>query len=99
MPTYHKIDNGFTIGPNATQNWSWNWFGFGPNQGPVIFMADPKSGQSAEASLLTFDLAKVRGAPNSPHGNEVFYRFKIKNLSNITVAFNMEIIRFKDLIP
>lgn len=45
------------------------------------------------------DLAKVRGAPNSPHGNEVFYRFKIKNQSNITVAFNLEIIRFKDLIP
>ena len=98
MPTYHKVDNGYTIGPNSTQNWSWNWFGFGPNQGPLIFMADPKSAQSAEVRLVTYDLAKCRGAPSSPHSTEVFYTFKIRNNSNITVAFNLEIIRFKDLM-
>ena len=98
MPTYHKVDNGYTIGPNQTQQWWWHWFGSGPNQGPVIFTADPKSQQSAEVRLFTYDLAKCRGAPNSPNGNEVFYRFKIRNESSIAAAFNLEIIRFKDLM-
>ena len=42
MPIRWEIDRGFTIGANTTQQWWWNWFGEGPNKGPVVFRASPK---------------------------------------------------------
>ena len=98
MPKYFKVDNGYTIGPGATQYWTWNWFGSGPNQGPIIFMADPKSGQTHRVKLVTSNLAKCRGGPSEPNGNEVFYEFTIRNESQITAAFSLEMINFKDLM-
>jgi hypothetical protein len=39
MPFRFLIDRGFTIAPNQTQFWNWNWFSDagqdGPNKGPV----------------------------------------------------------------
>ena len=46
MPIRWQIDRGFTIGANSTQYWSWNWFGEGPNKGPVIFRASQKVKQA-----------------------------------------------------
>ena len=101
MPLRLRIDRGFTIGPLQTQYWNWNWFGEGggPNKGPVIFAADPK-GQprpTAREVLVTYDIAKCRGAPSEPNAPEVFYEFKIRNESNVTVPFRLEIILFSDL--
>jgi hypothetical protein len=101
MPLRLRIDRGFTIGPRETQYWNWNWFGEGgPNKGPVIFAADPKGGQpspSAREVLVTYDIAKCRGGPGDPHAPEIFYEFKIRNESDVTVPFRLEIILFSDL--
>lgn len=103
MPLRIRIDHGFTIAPapNNIQYWRWNWFGeAGPNKGPVIFAADPK-GQprpTANEALVTYDVAKCRNAPgNDPNAPEIFYEFKIRNESNTTDEFRLEIILFSDL--
>jgi hypothetical protein len=106
MPTYVRVDIGFSIAPRQIQQWSWNWFGDSlgpPNRGPVIFMADPKGlgrdpNHTKQVRLITYDLTKCRGAPNDPHGREVFYEFKIRNDSDEAVLFDIEIIGFKDLM-
>lgn len=109
MPIRWSIDRGFTIAPNETQYWWWNWFadagsgqGQGPNKGPVIFRASPKGpGQggnnTAKNVLVTYDFAKCRGGPGDDHAPEMFYEFKIRNESSITVPFDLEIILFSDL--
>ena len=103
MPSYLRIDRGFTIGANQTQFWNWNWFGeAGPNKGPVIFRAMPKGpGQGGNNTvrnvLVTFDPAECRGGPGDPSAPEVFYEFKIRNETNISVPFDLEIILFNDL--
>jgi hypothetical protein len=103
MPSHLRIDRGFTIGANQTQFWNWNWFGeAGPNRGPVIFRAMPKGpGQGGNNTvrnvLVTFDPAECRGGPGDPSAPEVFYEFKIRNESSITVPFDLEILLFNDL--
>jgi hypothetical protein len=101
--------NGFTIAANETQYWWWNWFsdagsgsGQGPNKGPVIFRALPKGpaqggNNTAKNVLMIYDFAKCRGGPGDDHAPAVFYEFKIRNESSITVPFDLEIILFSDL--
>ena len=102
MPIRWSIDRGYTIAPNETQYWWWNWFGDSPNRGPVVFRASPKGkGQqgnnTAENVLVTYDFAKCRGGPGEDHAPAVFYEFKIRNESSITVPFDLEMILFSDL--
>jgi hypothetical protein len=103
MPIRWSIDRGFTIAANETQYWWWNWFGDGgPNKGPVIFRASPKGkgeqgNNTARNVLVTYDFAKCRGGPGDDHAPEIFYEFKIRNESSITVPFDLEIILFSDL--
>jgi hypothetical protein len=102
MPIRWSIDRGFTIAANETQYWWWNWFGEGPNKGPVIFRASPKGkgekgNNTARNVLVTYDFDKCRGGPGEDHAPEVFYEFKIRNESSITVPFDLEIILFSDL--
>jgi len=101
MPIRWQIDRGYTIAANETQQWSWNWFGDGPNKGPVIFRASPKgkAGGSNKATnvLVTYDFAKCRGGPGDQNAPEMFYEFKIRNESTIAVPFMLEIILFSDL--
>jgi hypothetical protein len=102
MPFRYRIDRGFTIAANSTQFWNWGWTGPGqgePNKGPVIFRAVPKGpGQGGNNTvknvLITYDFATCRGPQPSP---QVFYEFKIKNESSITIPFNLEIVHFADL--
>jgi hypothetical protein len=47
--------------------------------------------------LVTYDFAKCRGGPGDDHAPEMFYEFKIRNESSITVPFDLEIILFSDL--
>jgi hypothetical protein len=109
MPIRWQIDRGFTIAANETQYWWWNWFsdagsgsGQGPNKGPVIFRALPKGpaqggNNTAKNILVIYDFAKCRGGPGDDHAPAVFYEFKIRNESSITVPFDLEIILFSDL--
>ena len=101
MPVRLRIDRGYTIGPNETQQWNWNWFGDSPNRGPVIFAADPKNTGSSSPHvrelLVTYDTAKCRGGQGDSHEPEEFYEFKIRNDNNVTVPFSLEIILFNDL--
>jgi hypothetical protein len=102
MPIRWQIDRGFTIAAGQTQYWWWNWFGEGPNKGPVIFRASPKAkGQggnnTAKNKLVTYDFAKSRGGPNDQNAPEMFYEFKIRNESTVDVPFMLEIILFSDL--
>jgi hypothetical protein len=107
MPFHFRIDRGFTIAAGQTQQWNWNWFGSsgpqgGPNKGPVIFRAMPKGpsqgGDSrARNVLVTYDFAECRGGPGDPSAPEIFYEFKIRNESAVTVPFMLEIIHFADL--
>jgi hypothetical protein len=102
MPIRWVIDRGYTIAAHETQYWWWNWFGEGgPNKGPVIFRASPKGkgggNNTARNVLVTYDFAKCRGGPGEDHAPEVFYEFKIRNESSITVPFDLEIILFSDL--
>jgi hypothetical protein len=102
MPIRWQIDRGFTIAANSTQYWWWNWFGEGPNKGPVMFRASPKAkGQggnnTAKNKLVIYDFAKSRGGPGDQNAPEMFYEFKIRNESTIDVPFMLEIILFSDL--
>ena len=101
MPIRWQIDRGYTIGANSTQYWSWNWFGEGPNKGPVIFRASPKGkgggNNTAKNKLVTFDFAKSRGGPGDTSAPEMFYEFKIRNESTIDVKFMLEFVVFNDL--
>jgi hypothetical protein len=88
-----------TIAKGATLHWTWNWqniSGVGPNHGPVFFMADPVSHQSAEVRLVTLNLAKCRNAPTGPPpanpGTEVFYAFDIRNESTIDAQYHIEMV-------
>ncbi|WP_264002021.1 hypothetical protein [Mycobacterium florentinum] len=38
-----------------------------------------------------------RGGPGDDHAPEVFYEFKIRNDSSITVPFLLQFIKFSDL--
>ena len=72
MPIRWSINRGFTIAPNETQYWWWEWFDDTPNRGPVIFRASPKGrGQqgnnTAKNVLVTYDFAKCRGGPGDDH--------------------------------
>jgi hypothetical protein len=104
MPTRWEIDRGFTIAANSTTQGSWNWFGpgGGPNKGPVIFRALPKGksqqgNNTARNVLVIYDFAKCRGGPGDPSAPEVFYEFKIRNESSVSVPFILEMIIFDDL--
>jgi hypothetical protein len=107
MPFHFRIDHNYSIAANATQFWNWNWFGAsgpagGPNKGPVLFAAVPKGpsqggNNTARNVLLTFDIAVCRGGPGDANAPEVFYEFKIRNDSSITVPFVLDIIHFGDL--
>ena len=106
MPFRFLIDRGFTIAPNQTQFWNWNWFSDagqeGPNKGPVIFRALPKGpaqggNNTARNVLVVFDFAKCRGGPGEDGAPRVFYEFKIRNESTITVPFDLEILHFADV--
>lgn len=98
MPQRLRIDRGFTIGAGAVQCWTWNWHGEpDADRGPVLFVADPKGAPSQRVVLVTYDIAKCRAGPNERNPSEVFYEFKIRNDSNITVAFRLEIVLFDDL--
>lgn len=93
MANYFKVVKGFTIAPGQTLSYTWSWQdipGVGPNKGPVIFYADPRSGQSAEVRLVLFDVAKCRNAPSHPNGTEVFYSWSVRNDSSITAMFDVE---------
>ena len=96
MPSYLKVDGAWmTIKPGATLNgWaSWEGTGAGPNQGPLLIMADPKPRQEGQTKLITFDPEKCRRDKG-----EVFYQFKIRSESDKTTTFDLEIIDFKDLM-
>jgi hypothetical protein len=103
MPSHIRINRGFTIAPNTTQPWVWNFFGSGgPNKGPILIRAVPKGqGQggnnTARNVLVTYDFAVCRGGPGDQNAPEVFYEFKIRNESSITVPFFLEMILFDDL--
>ena len=103
MPIHFRVDRQFTIAANDTQYWWWNWFGeTGPNKGPVIFRAMPKGpaqggNNTSKNVLVTYDFAECRGGPGDPSAPEIFYEFKIRNESSVTVPFDLEIILFSDL--
>jgi hypothetical protein len=107
MPVRHEFDGGFSIGAGQTQFWNWNFFtnrapGTGPNQGPIFFQALPKGpsqggNNTAKNKLVVFDFAVSRGGPGDDHAPEVFYEFKIRNESTITVPFILEFVLFSDL--
>jgi hypothetical protein len=102
MPRYIKVENDqFTIAANrAVYGWWITWEGqpgVGPNQGPLFVMADPKSHQSKEVHLVTYDLTKCRRDP-STGATEVFYEYGVRNDSAITATFDLEIIDFQDLM-
>ncbi|MEZ5151740.1 MULTISPECIES: hypothetical protein [Rhodococcus] len=98
MPQRLRIDRGFTIGAGAVQCWTWNWHGEpDADRGPVLFVADPKDVPPQRVVLVTYDIAKCRAGPNELYPSEVFYEFKIRNDSNITVAFRLEIVLLDDL--
>ena len=93
MANYFREQSGFTIAPGQTLTFITSWQnipGVGPNQGPVIFAADPRPGQSAEIRLITSDVAKCRNAPTHPNGTEIFYRWSVRNDSSITAVFDVE---------
>jgi hypothetical protein len=46
---------------------------------------------------VIYDFAKCRGGPGEDHAPAVFYEFKIRNESSITVPFDLEMILFSDL--
>jgi hypothetical protein len=99
MPTYQRLQSGFTVAQGATAlvfvSWQ-NIRGVGPNHGPVIFAADPRSHASAEVVLVTSDVAKCRNAPSGPPpqnpGTEVFYRFSVRNESSIDATYDIELV-------
>jgi len=99
MATYLNLITGFTVAPHATVRISVSWQniqGVGPNHGPVIFTANPRSHQSGEVRLVTFDVATCRNAPTGPPpanpGTEVFYEFSVRNDSVITAVFDVELV-------
>jgi hypothetical protein len=104
MPHYFKIPfptkSGMTIAKGGQLFWEWTWenSGTGPNQGPVIFTADPVSHQSGLTDLVTTDIAKCRRAPGAGGSTEVFYRFTVLNKGDIATNYNLEIITFSDLM-
>jgi hypothetical protein len=107
VPVRHEFDGGFTIAAHETQFWTWNFFtnrapGTGPNQGPIFFQALPKGlsqggDNTAKNKLVVFDFAVSRGGPGDDHAPEVFYEFKIRNESAISVPFRLEFVLFSDL--
>ena len=99
MAVYIHELSGFTIASGATLIVTCSWQNIpnvGPNHGPVIFTADPRSHQSGEVKLVTFDTAKCRNAPTGPPpqnpGTEVFYQFLVRSESAITATFDLEIV-------
>jgi hypothetical protein len=96
MAVYIKQQFGWTIAKGATLGYWYSWENIpnvGPNHGPVIFTADPKSHQSGEVKLVTFDIKKCRRAPSgSPPKTEVFYEFSVRSESAIDAAFDLEVV-------
>lgn len=99
MAVYIHQPFGFTIASGATLIVTYSWQNIknvGPNHGPVIFTADPRSHQSGEVKLVTFDTAKCRSAPTGPPpqnpGTEVFYQFLVRSESAITATFDLEVV-------
>jgi hypothetical protein len=94
MPSIVHGGETFTIAPGATLVLTTTWSP-GPNQGPVFVMADPFSGQSVPAILITFDYSKCRnapppGGPGGPGTHEVFYQWKVRSESTQAVTFRPE---------
>lgn len=99
MAVYIHQQFGFTIASGATLTYWYSWQNIpnvGPNHGPVIFTADPRSHQNGEVDLVTFDAMKCRNAPTGPPpgnpGTEVFYQFRVRNESGITATFDLEVV-------
>jgi hypothetical protein len=100
MAIYTKVMTGFTIAANTTLGpYTISWqASAGPNHGPLIVTADPRSHQSAQVCLVASDLAKCRHAPppGKPPGGagatEVFYTFSVTNKSNIDAIFDVEVV-------
>jgi hypothetical protein len=73
-----------------------------PTKDPSFFERSQKGpaqggNNTAKNVLVTYDFAKCRGGPGDPSAPEVFYEFKIRNESSITVPFDLEILLFSDL--
>jgi len=103
MPFRYRIENqDFTIAANNTALFHWGWTDPGqgePNKGPVIFRALPKGpaqggNNTVKNVLITFDFATCRGAQPAP---QVFYEFKVRNESSVTLSFLLEILHFSDV--
>jgi hypothetical protein len=99
MAVYIHQSFGFTQAPGATLRYWYSWqniAGVGPNHGPVLFTADPRSHQSSEVKLVTSDVAKCRNEPTGPPpanpGTEVFYEFSVRNDSSISAIFDLEVV-------
>jgi hypothetical protein len=71
-------------------------------KGPSFFERSQRGRHKGEITppknvLVIYDFAKCRGGPGDPSAPEVFYEFKIRNESSITVPFDLEILLFSDL--
>ncbi len=100
MAKYYKsirANRTWTVAPRTTISIGWSWENDkeeGADQGAVVFMADPVSGQSEQVRLVTYDIGKRRRGPAPP--TKVYYAMKIRNDSDITAKYGMEIVTFKD---
>jgi hypothetical protein len=99
MATYIHQQFGFTIAGGTSLRYWYSWQNIanvGPNHGPVLFTADPRSHQDGATNLVTFDVAKCRNAPTGPApqnpGTEVFYEFSVRNDAATFTTFDLEVI-------
>jgi hypothetical protein len=99
MPSYLNDAVNWTLAANTAARYWVGWPpGQHPNKGPILFAADPPTGQPAEVDLITYDVAKCRNS-KTPGPSDVVYKFSVNNASSIAVTFNLEMILFNDLLP
>lgn len=97
MPEYFSFET-VSVAPGRKTVWfEFDWQnipGVGPNHGPIVVTASPKSHGDAETRLVVEDFAKCR---NAPPKTEIFYFGNISNLGAQATFAKLEGVWFPEL--